>query len=180
MKSVSIWLVVILAVFVVNSAQAEDGFYTGAAVQRTSLGVDYLSSDEATATGGRFFVGYAISPQFAVEAVYLNSGWATWTAPGAQVDLRATALSLSFLGSIPLSDRFHLFGKAGYYDGEADYQAWASGMGTYVFSEDLDGVTLGAGVRYDVGRFSWRLEYDWYNVDNGTADTLGLAAQIRF
>src|SRR5690606_11097829 len=86
---------------------------------------DVIISCDDKDTAWRHFAGYQFHPNFAVELGYADLGEVSASAPGLNASVEATALDLVAVGSIPLGDRFSLFGKVGAYRGEAEGRASA-------------------------------------------------------
>jgi OOP family OmpA-OmpF porin len=90
------------------------------------------------------------------------------------------------VGTLPLSQRFSIYGKGGIYQWDADYEFPAGVAG----SADANGkdYTYGAGVKFNVTRnTALRLEWQRYNkvADPATtgsfnADVFGVGALISF
>jgi len=128
-----------------------------------------------TAVGWRILAGYEVTRNFAFEAGYSESGTLSDTVAGFEVETDLEILTFSLMGLAPISDRFSLLGKLGYYDGEEETRAVGE-----TFTGDTDGLTLGAGFRYDFEQSALRLEYEWFDTEEGSVKALGLTGIFRF
>ncbi len=113
------------------------------------------------------FGGYRVNDYFAVEGsllagtnddyddVFINDVEATFV-----------AMSGSFIGIIPASDNFELYGRVGGYLGESEIDDFF-GFGTG-FDEDESGLVWGAGMYINFGprnQFTVRVDYENYDTD---------------
>jgi len=149
-----------LAVFA-NQAMAEGNWYAGGALSQAYVDENGLDDNDS---GGKLFGGYHLNENFAVEASYYDFG--------DQVDGSSTlsidGFSLGLVGSVPLSDRFSVFGKVGIHAWDADI----SGPIRARFSDDSDSdLFYGAGLDYAMNsNWTIRGEYERYEVDDFNMD----------
>jgi OOP family OmpA-OmpF porin len=114
------------------SAQ-DSGWYGGANVGRSAatidderinrslLGSGFSASsinDDDRSTGYKIFGGYQLNRNFAVEGGYFdlgNFGYTATTVPAGTLDgrIKLRGLNLDLVGSVPLSEKFSVFGRAG-------------------------------------------------------------------
>lgn len=163
------------------------------------VGISYLKSDEACpgaaagaacddkATTWKIFGGYQFNSYLGIELGLSDMGdWpASVTGLGAAT-AKLRVFETVFVGTLPLSQRFSIYGKGGIYQWDADYK-FPAGVGG---SADADGndFTFGAGVRINFTRnTALRLEWQRYNKlgDPATtgrfnADALGVSALVSF
>lgn len=163
------------------------------------VGISYLKSDEACpgaaagaacddkATTWKIFGGYQFNSYLGIELGLSDMGdWpASVTGLGAAT-AKLRVFETVFVGTLPLSQRFSIYGKGGIYQWDADY-IFPAGVGG---SADADGndFTFGAGVRINFTRnTALRLEWQRYNKlgDPATtgrfnADALGVSALVSF
>lgn len=175
--------------------QLDPGFYVGLGVGRAE------AKDFCTSFGGacdakdvtwNIFAGYQINRYFAVELGYNNFGDATtsgFTGGGAPATLTAetTAIELVGVATVPLTDAFSLYAKAGVYRSDTDLNGTGAAVGAA--SDKETGGTFGLGAQYNINRnFAARLEWQRYMgvVSNflGTADgdiaVLRLTTRYKF
>ncbi|MBG6076111.1 outer membrane beta-barrel protein [Polaromonas sp. CG_9.11] len=115
-------------------AQGQDsGWYGGANVGRSAatidderinrglLGSGFSAStlvDDDRSTGYKIFGGYQLNRNFAVEGGYFdlgNFGYTATTVPAGTLDgrIKLRGLNLDLVGTVPLSEKFSVFGRAG-------------------------------------------------------------------
>ena len=111
----------------------DSGWYGGANVGRSAatidderinrglLGSGFTSStivDDDRSTGYKIFGGYQLNRNFAVEGGYFdlgNFGYTATTVPAGTLDgrIKLRGLNLDLVGTVPLSEKFSVFGRAG-------------------------------------------------------------------
>ena len=115
-------------------AQGQDsGWYGGANVGRSAATIDderinsgllgrgFSSSttvDDDRSTGYKVFGGYQLNRNFAVEGGYFdvgNFGYTATTVPAGTLDgrIKLRGLNLDLVGTLPLNEKFSVFGRAG-------------------------------------------------------------------
>jgi OOP family OmpA-OmpF porin len=180
-----------------SSVMASDrGFYLGASGGQSSadfdVDFDFILADtifpvrqsnlDSEDTGFAIFGGYRFFRYLAVEAGYLDLGKLSYTAVGSTpglgllpvavgIDVETKGATGSVLGSLPLSDRFELFGRAGFLFADTEISATFSGGGFSDTASDSDNINyaeLGIGAALDVQeRLTFRLEYRYFeDLDN--------------
>jgi OOP family OmpA-OmpF porin len=151
-------------------AIAQDtGFYVGGALGQSSFDVDCTgtTSCDDEDSSWKIFGGYQFNKNFALEFGYADLGEATasvsvppFTVNGS---LEATVWELVAVGSLPLADRFSIFGKIGLYRADTDINASVPGLGSASESDSNTDLTFGIGARYDFARnLGVRLEWQRY------------------
>ena len=131
--------------FVSIAASAESGLYVGGSIGSATLSKDLDSfTVDAESTPYRLTIGWKLDDFFALEAGYKNFGTFTdqFTVGGDPVDvgLEADGFTLGITGSIPLSQRFSLFGRGGafFWDGNAVIDSVLYGrVGAFFWDEDV-------------------------------------------
>ena len=111
----------------------ESGWYGGANVGRSSATIDdprindgllnggFTSStivDDDRSTGYKIFGGYQLNKNFAVEGGYFDLGKFSYTAttvPAGTLNgnIKLRGLNLALVGTVPLTEKFSVFGRAG-------------------------------------------------------------------
>lgn len=159
-----------------NFALAE-GFYAGG-----GLGVVQIEDSEAglsfedSTFGLRLLAGFDVNDYFAIEGSYIATDTAEDSVQGVDIEVELSAFVVSFLGLIPVGDSTSLFGKLGYYSGEQEATAFG-----ITIDEDEDGVTAGAGVRFDIANnLTIRGDFDWFDTDLDTLWSVGVGVQYQF
>jgi len=111
----------------------------------------------------RILGGYQINRNFAAELGYHDLGKMKATAPGASLDIKASAWELVGIGAWPVANQFSVYGKLGFYQGEVKAGASLTGVGSGSIKETNTDLTYGLGVQYDVSReFGIRGEWQRY------------------
>lgn len=180
-KKASIAAVLAAAMAVSSAAVAqqtqETGWYVGAAFGQAKSDLDCTgtTSCDDSDSSWKIFGGYQINRNFAVEFGYANLGEAKASTPAfffggllipaANVSIEATVWELVGVGSLPVADRFSLYGKIGLYRSETDISvAFPSVGATSNDSDDNMDITFGFGARYDFTRnFGIRAEWQRYS-----------------
>ena len=153
-------------------AQAAEptGFNAGAGVGQSIVDEPFADDEDV---GYQVFGGYQFTPYFGLEAAYTDLG---------EVDLRGNAgeleadtWSLVAVGTLPFTDRFSGYAKAGFH-------SWDAGMrGPGIGRVDDDGTdpTYGLGLQYRFNdRVALRGEYSRFEMDDADLDLAQL--QVRF
>ena len=165
-----------------SAAVAKEGFFLGGA-----FGNGYL--DEAI-DGNRFksdssayriYGGYGFTKYLGVEIGYLDLGTfrETIDVGGMSVPVSASAsgYTLAAIGTLPLSDRFSLIARLGYYfhDGES------SAAGVSEGSPSEESPFIGIGLGYDISEvLEFNLAYDLIRTDNADPGLATLGLTLRF
>ena len=124
------------------------------------LGGSGITCDDSD-TGFRILGGYQLNRSFALELAYTDLGEVSASGGGGTASAEASAFEV-VVGTLPLAERFSLYGKAGVYRGEVDARidtVLVSGSA----SESNTDLTFGAGVRFDFSpRAALRVEWQRY------------------
>jgi len=154
----------------------------------TSIGKDHSDN------GFKLFGGYSFNRYFAIEGGYFNLGRfgysATTLPPGAlSGSSKFSGVNLDLVGSVPLGERFSVFGRIGATYGETKNTFVETGA-VHVFGPDSrtrgGNYKFGAGLEYDfTPSVGLRAEAERYGVDdavgkNGHIDLLSLGLVVRF
>lgn len=171
-----LFLIVLAALFATSTAMAE-GFYAGAGLGIVKIeDSDQGESFDDSPMGWRIHGGYDFNENFAVEGSYIQTGDAEDVILGENVEVQLSAFTFSVLGLLPMSDDVELFGKLGFYTGEQEITVQG-----ITFDEDDDGLTVGAGVRFNMSdTFALRGDFDWFDTDIDTVWSLGIGFNYRF
>lgn len=124
MKNYARTAVVMLSLSAV-AANAEDGFFIGATVGSAELTEAFDGFDvDADSTAYGFTAGWRFNSNFALEAGYRNFGRfdQTFDVDGqlTEVSIKADGFVIGVLGTVPVGERFSLFGKLGSYFWDGD------------------------------------------------------------
>ena len=134
----------------------DSGFYIGGGIGFVSIDEGDFDDDNDIPQG---FIGWQITPNFGVEASYADFG----SYGNSFASVETDGISLSATLRLPISERFALFGKAGQFWWEADFDADN-------LSDKFDDTELfyGVGLSFEVtDSIDFRLSYDRLNIDVG-------------
>jgi len=176
--------VLVLALFG-NTAVAESGVYVFGAIGNTNSdgalgGLNRVDDDNSSYALG---AGYAITRNFSLEGAYQDFGshnGQTDCPPGitclviplsAQADL--TGISLSLIGSIPLTDRLDVYGKIGFTSWEVDFEDISS-----AFDASGEDLLYGIGLRWSIDDH-WKVLAGYERVELDF-DTVGIGVSYHF
>lgn len=126
-----------------------------------SIGSSHWKGDDVGAastdrndTAYKLYGGYGITPNFGVELGYANVGKFSSGAGS----LKADALYLDGVGTLPLGNGFSALGRVGVFNGKLDSSLAGSDRGT--------SYKVGAGVQYDIDKnLGVRGEWERYRFD---------------
>lgn len=156
----------------------DTGLYLGGAVGASKFkdscnGAPAGISCDDNDVAWKAFAGWQFNRYIGIEGGYVDLGRAKASVPGVVLTAKARGVELVAVGSVPLSDRFALYGKAGGIRSRVS----VNGPGVSG-SETSTDFTFGAGVRYNfVRNFGARLEWQRYlNVGGGSVgdDTIDM------
>ena len=152
---------------------ADTGFYVGATLGQSDIDFDCSPfSCDTKDTAFRILGGYQINRNFAAEIGYHDFGKVTINGVG---DVKANAFELVGLGMYPINPQFSVYGKLGFYRGEA------KGFGDKETNTDF---TYGLGVQYNFNRQlgvrgEWQ-QYKGVGGDDVDADVSVLSVGVVF
>jgi OOP family OmpA-OmpF porin len=150
----------------------DTGWYIGGSFGQGEIDIDCTgtTSCDDSDTSWKIFGGYHINRNFAVEVGYGALGEVKASTPpfggipAADVKIETNAWEVVGIGSLPIADRFSLFGKVGLYGADTDIDVAFAGFGTVTDTDDNVGLTFGFGARYDFTRnFGVRAEWQRYS-----------------
>ncbi len=159
-------------------AQAQEaGWYLGGSIGQSQakdacsgLAGTGISCDDKD-TAWKILGGYQVNRYVAAEFGYTDLGKVSASAFGLTDEIKTTAWELTAVGSLPLAERFSLFGRLGLY--RAEVKESTNFVGNFkATSTDL---TFGLGARYDISknlgiRGEWQKYKDVGGGDIGKSD----------
>ena len=137
----------------------------------STLGGKGVSSSVANGVAMAGGLGYSFNDTFAAEVGYLNSGTMSYTASATglanlKADAKVTGMTISLLGSLPMSDKFSIYGKIGYSSTTTEATITADGGKSDPVSNKNSGALYGAGVKFKLAKdFSVLGGYDVFGSD---------------
>lgn len=158
-------------------AQERTGVYVGASLgEATNELGEFKGSDTAFKLTG----GYAFNEYFGVELAYVDAGTQTDTVGPQRIENESSGVIASALLSLPLGERFAVFGKLGYafYDSDATGRLGDSVTRASDNGEDL---AYGIGLELAVARgLRLRAEYEGLDVSEGDFEIVSAGVVYRF
>jgi hypothetical protein len=164
------------------TAIADSGFYLGGSVGSASLADDFDGFDvDANSTSFRLIAGWHFNDYFSLEGGYHNFGKfeQSFDVGGTPTDisLKADGFTLGATGSIPLGEKFALFGRAGafFWDGDAEINDVSQAQ-----PEDTNPY-FGGGAKYAISD-SLSVIGDWtrYELEDTQSDVFAIGLTFRF
>lgn len=155
------------------AAQAE-GLYIGGSVGASRYSNDFGGAySDRSDTGLKLYGGYAIHPNFSVEAGVARLGKVT----GGAGEVKGGGLFVDAVGTWPLANNFSLLGRVGVFNGMLDSTLAGDDRGS--------SVKVGAGVQYAIDKnLSVRGEWERYRFDalgvKPNADLYSVGVNYRF
>lgn len=132
-----------------------------------------------TADAWKVFGGYMLNQHFAVEAGYVNLGEFEFDATAAGTFLTGAEHLMGFnlvaVGTYPVTEQFAVFGKAGAFRWESEYERSGGGGPTIDDISNRTDPTYGVGVRWSFSdQLHLRAEWERFeNVGTGFGETDG-------
>jgi hypothetical protein len=152
-------------------ALAQPEFYLGAGYGRYDIDEDRFDEED---TVWKAYAGFSFNQALGVELSWVDFNEAREAGTSLDTDGWGAAAVLS----LPLSENFALYGKAGQFFWETD----ASGLGPGVrIDRDGDDPFFGAGAKFRLNDLlDLRLEWERYDVAEADLDTLFVMLQASF
>ena len=175
-----------ISALLVGAPAMGEGLYIGTGIGVTQIddeeGRDGIALDDSPA-GWRLIAGFEFGEYFAFEAAYVVTGDVNGTLARAGIDFPDpidfetdfSALTISVIGTLPMSNSAGLFGKLGYFDGQMDLDLSPFGV-----TDDIEesGISAGGGIKWELTEnFVIRSEIDWYDTDVDTIWSIGVGVQ---
>jgi OmpA-OmpF porin, OOP family len=165
---------------------AQAGPYVGGALGQSKL-KEWCTGETATTrftgcddsdTSWKLLGGYRFNGYVAVEASYIE--WGKVSArfnTGAQVAAKQHSYGLAAVGTVPLGERFELFGKAGFLKTEQETRRITPNPLTV--NRDETEFHYGLGAKYAFTT-KWAVRGEWEKTDNLKAEMLSIGVEYRF
>ncbi len=149
-----------------------DGFYVGAGAGQSMIDEDFADDED---TAFQVFAGYQFNRYFGAEAAYTDFGKVDVT--GNVGELEADSWSLVAVGTVPFTDRFSGYAKAGFHDWDAELDVPAVGLA----DDNGTDPTYGLGLQYRfTDNLSLRGEYSRFEMDDVDVDLAQLQLRVDF
>lgn len=174
-----------LLVAISGSVLAQAGPYVGGAFGQskfkewcTETATTRFTVCDDSDTSWKLLGGYRFNRYVGVEASYID--WGEVTArfnTGAQVAAKQHSYGLAAVGTVPLGERFELFGKAGFLKTEQETRRITPNPLTV--NRDETEFHYGLGAKYAFTR-NWALRGEWENTDKLKVQMLSIGVEYRF
>ena len=140
---------IVAAAFVSSAsmALAEDLYIAGSIGQSDFGSVAGATSSDKNGTAFKLQLGYQFNPNLAVEGGYVDLGKATYSGSGNTFNVKASGWNIGAVGTLPLNDKFSLFGKIGMIDGKVETSDSTGSVSATKWRP-----TYGLGVKYAVSK----------------------------
>ena len=136
----------------------DSGWYVGG-----NLGQSDIDEIGEKDTAFKILGGYQINKHFGVELGYTDFG----KAEQGGITFKGNAIELVGVGTLPINDKFAVFGKLGFAKGDGE-----ASNGVVTVSDDSVEVTYGIGVKYNITPvFAVTAEYQKYPDFANSSDT---------
>lgn len=190
-------LIPIVALLLLSSTAFANSFYLGAGAGQSKvkdvgacsslngiLDPGFSCSEDDTDTGIKIFGGMTINPNLAAELGYVDFGKLNVSAAGTYFgtpvalsgDVKAHALVISAVGTVPVANQFSLLGRIGIAHSTVDVSVSASGSGGSAsdsVSGSNDDLMFGFGAQLDINK-QVALRAEWERYKNvGDSNTTG-------
>ncbi len=167
-----------------NIANAEgifslDRFSLGLSAARADVDVtDVGVNVHGNASGWRLFGVYELNDKYSLEGGVSSFDRSDDPSIASTPEVENESYDLFAVGKFPLSDKFDMFGKAGFVSWTTEVEESELSE----FSSKSTDLALGLGGEYDLNtRLSIRGEYLWIDSNNsGATDTMSIAAVFHF
>ena len=161
----------------------ESGWLVGGSVGQSKIKLDCPAgaSCDDTDTAFRIFGGYNFNKHFGAELGYADLGKATFSAAGLSGDAKATAWDLMAVGTLPIGDKFGVYGKLGWYRADTKSSGIAGGS-----SDTNSDFTMAVGGQFNFNKnLGIRAEWQQYNAvgndsRHGDVDVMSIGVVYRF
>jgi len=171
------YLIVSLGCMTNVHADEQPGWYLGASIGEATNEVgEFKGTDTAFKLAG----GYAFNKYLGIELAYVDAGTQTDTVGLQRIENDSSGVIASAVMSLPLGERFAVFGKLGY----AFYESDATGrVGETVAHESDSGDDLAYGIGAELvltGGLRLRAEYEAIDVSDGDFDIISAGVIYKF
>lgn len=182
---------------VVPASAIAEGFYLGAGTGQSSTDItcdlDISCNAKDTDTALKIFAGYQFNPNFGIEGGYYDLG--KFSIDGndslfgvTRLAIEVSGLTLAAVGTIPLGERFRIFGKAGLFVWDADVSVESSTFGNGSLGEDGTDPLIGVGASFDLVRnLALRVEWERFlnigdesSIGESDVDLISASLVLRF
>jgi OOP family OmpA-OmpF porin len=149
----------------------ESGWLVGGSVGQSKIKVDCSGfSCDDTDTAFRVFGGYNFNKHFGVELGYADLGKVTLSGGGLTASVEAKAWDLMAVGTLPIGDKFGVYGKLGMYRAESDLSSNTPLIGSA--SDTNTDITYAIGAQYNFTK-NLGIRAEWQQYKKVGSDNTG-------
>jgi len=124
----------------------------------------------------KLFAGYQFTPNWGLEAGYVDLGETIFTSGLNKTTQESSALSLAVVGTAEYTDQFDVFAKVGAFRWDMDTRATLADQAE---NDDGTSLLLGIGAKYHfTDYFGMQAEWEWYQ-DIGEREKIGGKSDIN-
>ena len=159
------------------------GLYAGFGLGKSKVRdlCEGLTNCDDKDTALNIFAGYQANRNFGVELGYAELGKFSGSVPGISVTGEVTGFELSAVGTLPIDEKFALYGKLGFFMWDVDVRGSAGGFG-FSGSDDGTDPTIAIGARYSLTR-NVAMQVQWqryFDIGDSDLDVVGVGLLFRF
>jgi OmpA-OmpF porin, OOP family len=141
-----------------------------------------FNSCKDTDSAWKLLGGYRFNRQFAIEATYIDWGEVAANVnlgvpPAVEVAASQHSYGLAAVGTLPVGERFELFGKAGFLQNEQETRRVRPNPST--LQRDESGFHYGLGAKYALTN-SWAVRGEWEKTEKLDVEMLSIGLEYRF
>lgn len=140
-----------------------------------------LASCEDTGTSWKLLGGYRFNRYLSAEATYIDWGEVTATVVAgtqrAQVAATQKSYGLAGVASLPLGERFEVFGKLGFLQHDVETRRVSPNPNT--MERDETEAHYGLGMKYAFTK-NWAVRGEWETTDKLKVELLSIGGEYRF
>lgn len=189
-------LVAVALLSLSSVAMADSGAYAGIGFGRASVDVDTTglsnTSVDDTDTGFKIYGGYQFTNNFGLEAGYADLGKATINGEEIGVpfngSIENSAIFLDAVGTLPLTNEFSVFGRAGVAFTKTEASVNVPGFGSASDKENEANLKFGLGAQYSFTKsVALRAEWERYldvgdeaTTGESDVDVVGISLNVKF
>lgn len=179
-------LAVLTLASTVAFAENGSGFYIGGGVGYAGHNTDCegISDCSTSHTGFKLLTGYQLTPNFAIESSYGDTGRTKGSVYGIDASLKTRSFTIAAVGLYPVTKEAELFGKLGAHSTKTSYNIGFNGA-SESGSFNASGFLLGLGAQYRfttslIGRVEYERLSRAVRMEDGHADINLVTASVIY
>jgi Outer membrane protein beta-barrel domain len=173
-KGILLGLIALSSLASLPALAVDNGIYLGGSVGASKV-TNHDFGVSTDSTGFKVIAGWRFIDWLSIEGNYIDFGPGNDTAGGQKIRTDGNGVSLSAVGFLPLGP-FDLFARVGAFDWSAS--ASSSSIGN--FGKNGTDVTYGGGAQFRLLGFSFRAEYERFDLSGSDVDLFTVGATWTF